>query len=526
VQRAAPTGVRDARAGTAVPPVETHPASSLAPGRRLRHRVALASALAALTSLAAALRLAGLPGQPGGLHPDEAAEGADAWRLLHEPGFHPVFFDDDGGREGLFAYLVALAFRAGGASVGSLRATSAVLGTLGVLAVLIALRRFGWGAALVAMAWSAGSVWLVSVSRDGFRPVLVPLVGALALWALLRWADRPAWTSALLAGAVCGAGLWTYQPLKVLPALVLLWLLWLRRSSPAAWHRMRGGLGWLFCGYLVVAGPMVATAVLDPTGYFGRGAQVSPLNPEFGASGLPMHILRTLGMFGAVGDPNPRHDAAGLPLLTAPLAVLAVLGGLRAARHRQDPGHALLLVGFGVFLLPPLIAVEGGTPHFLRSLGLAPYVAALVGLGWVEAVALGSRLGGPARRWTAAAIAALCGTALLAATFQGAVAYFTRPLTERYSAYSFDLVALAEAASPPGTTVVIDPYQALVVQFLDRERLPVIAAPGTRLPPGRGRVVARSRQDLIAALGPGAAAAARPAAFDPEGRPVVFEVLR
>ena len=66
----------------------------------------------------------------------------------------------------------------------------------------------------------AGALWLICISRDGMRNVLVPLFGALMIWALIRWADRPGRVAAIVAGAVAGAGLWTYQPLKLTPLLL------------------------------------------------------------------------------------------------------------------------------------------------------------------------------------------------------------------------------------------------------------------------------------------------------------------
>src|SRR5207244_4631905 len=122
-----------------------------------------------------------------------------------EPGSHPVFFDDDGGREALFAYLVAAAFKAFGASVTTLRATSAVLGVAGVVAIWAVARRFGRVGALAAMAWAAGSLWLICVSRDGMRNVVTIAAGAAAIWALITWGDRPSRTRAALAGATVGA---------------------------------------------------------------------------------------------------------------------------------------------------------------------------------------------------------------------------------------------------------------------------------------------------------------------------------
>ena len=146
-------------------------------------------ALAAILGAAVALRFAGLATNPGGLYTDEATEAVSALRLLHDPGFHPIFFPDGGGREALFAYLVAGAFALfgettldpagnGGGHRGGRRGRHLVAGP--------SLRD---AVALVAAGWSAGALWLVCVSRDGMRNTLVPLFGALALVALLAW-DR------------------------------------------------------------------------------------------------------------------------------------------------------------------------------------------------------------------------------------------------------------------------------------------------------------------------------------------------
>ena len=96
------------------------------------------AAMAAIVVAAILLRFIDLAGNPGGLFPDEAAEGLDAATLLHQPGFHAdffVWFTDDAGREALFAYVVAGAFGVFGHSVEVLRATAAGFGVAGVLAI-------------------------------------------------------------------------------------------------------------------------------------------------------------------------------------------------------------------------------------------------------------------------------------------------------------------------------------------------------------------------------------------------------
>jgi len=483
----------------------------------------VAAVALAIILLSVAVRFAALSSQPGGLYPDEGAEALDAHRILHLAGFHPVFFQDDAGREALFAYLVAFAFKVWGESVTVLRAVSATIGVVAVAALYPALRRFGRPAALAGMAWAAGALWLICISRDGMRNILVPLFGALLIWALVRWADRPGRAAALVAGAVAGAGLWTYQPLKLTPLLVGLWLLWLRGQDRDRYRAMRAGIGWAIVGYLVIAAPMLATALLDPIHYFGRAAGVSPLNPANHGIDLVSHTLQTLGMFVFTGDPNPRHNVASLPLLGWPLLALALAGAYRCWRARSDPAFALLLLGIPVFLLPPLVGIDGWTPHFLRSVGLAPFLAGLIGIGVAEMVELVADVL-PSGWGTAAAVAAMAAL-LLGLGGGSAAAYFSRPLSARYQGYSYDVVALAAAAGRQDA-VIIDDYNRIDVEFLDAAHPPALSAPGRRiLSPSRyAHVLALSREDIASALGGEAAARAAVIEHAPDGRAAVWSV--
>ncbi len=506
--------------------------------RRLGTATAVEAAAAVLIVLAAILtRFLALQTQPGGLYPDEAAEGLSAQSLLTVPGYHPVFFNSDGGREALYAYIVAAVFKVFGSSVLTLRGTAAAVGVAGVIATYIAVRRFGRGPALMAMAWTAGSLWMIAVSRDGFRNILTVLVGAAALAVLLRWGDQPSRWTAVGAGVVTALGFWTYQPLKLLPLLVILWLLWMHARQPERFQALRSTWRWATIAFVVVVAPMVYTAITDFSGYFGRAAFVSVFNSgSMSQDSYPVHIVKTLGMFFVTGDPNPRHDVAALPLLGPILVVPFLLGMWHCWRRRDDHGYALTLLGLSVFLVPPLVANEGGAPHFLRSLGLAPYVAACIGLGCVEAIAIARRLaqrfGGSQRSvtqtgWT------VCAIAVTWLGIASAVIYLNRPVTDRYAAFTFANVALANAAvnnptdGGPSTLVILDSYDAMDVQFLDAGRLPTIVAPMTKVtnPAVYTLIVASSRADIAAAVGSNIAAQARVGATDPYGNPVVFEVV-
>jgi hypothetical protein len=470
----------------------------------------------AILACAAAARFVPLfHGQPGGLYPDEASEGIAALRILTDPAYRPVFIDENGGREALFAYLVAATFHFfTGPTVVGIRVTSTLAGLAGIAAAWPLLRRYGVVAALAGIAWMAGSPWLIATSVLGLRNGLTVPFAGLAAAAVLAWSDRPGRRFAFLAGFAAGAGLWTYQPLKLTPLLVGAWLLWLRRVDRPLFDQLWAGRFWFVFGYVVAAAPYLWTMVTDPLNYFGRIAGVSALSPGMPHTTLLTHSLQTLGMFFVAGDPNPRHDISGLPVLLWPLPLLAALGLWRLLRERRDRVSALVLIALVVYLLPPLYAVEGDAPHLQRSLALAPFVAVLVGAGVVEGVRLALRAG----RGYAAVAAAVCAAALLLTGVYGGLAFAFRPLSERYAAFDFHTVALAAAGAQPNTAVIVNAYDAQSVRFLDGPGL-VILAPGSNAPPGFG-LAALNLNDLP----PDARASATVYARDPNGDPAVWVV--
>jgi len=484
-------------------------------------RSLIAVALGLVVVGAAVLRFWDLAHNPGGLYTDEAVEALSAHRILTDPEFHPVFFNDGGGREALFAYLVAGVFRFAGETTMALRATAAGIGVAGVLGIWLLGRRFSEWTGLVAAAWAAGSLWLICISRDGLRNILVPVLGALALLALLTWADRPTRLRAAIAGATTAlAALYTYQPLKLLPLLVILWLIWLRHADRERYFRLRNGIGWFVAAFALVAAPMVLVAVTDPAAYFGRALGVTPFAPETGGVNLIDHWLRTLGMFALTGDPNPRHDVAGLPLLGWPVTIVAAVGLVRLWLDRRRPGPSLVLLSLPVFLLPPLIATEGGAPHFLRSLGLAAPLAVTIGVGVAELL----RLIGDRWRASARCIAvAVAAVGLIGLGVASGVTYLSRPVADRYDAYRFDLVAMADAARRTDA-VILDDYGATVIRFLDTNGPPAVVAPGSAIsqPAAFGRVLALDSVDLVRSLGSQVTPRITVIARRPDGSPSVY----
>jgi 4-amino-4-deoxy-L-arabinose transferase-like glycosyltransferase len=403
----------------------------------------------------------------------------------------------------------------------------------GVLAIGWLGRRFGTWTGVVAAAWAAGSLWLICISRDGMRNTIVPAFGAVALIALLHWAARPGRLTALLAGAVTSlAALYTYQPLKMLPLLVIVWIVWLRHADRARYNELRAGLLPFAAAFLLVAAPMIAVAVTDPISYFGRAAAVSTFNPAVAAdASLPIHILKTIAMFGFTGDGNGRHDVAFLPLLPLALVALAALGVWRLWRNRRDPSHSLILLSLPIFMIPPLVATEGWSPHFLRVLGLAAPLGVTIGLGAAELVEqVRRRWNRPASGRAIAPIAAIAAVAvaLTAVAVWSGWTYLSRPLSDRYTAYSYEVAAAGQyAADHPGSVVIIDQFSGTDIEFLQWANPPTIVSPGSRIdhPDACSAIVAMTKADLTKTVGAELGDRAQPVAWDPSGKPVVWAVV-
>lgn len=487
----------------------------------------MAAALVVILFGAAAARFIDLSSNPGGLYPDEAAEAMSGREILRDPAYRPVFLVEDGGREALFAYTLAAGFAIAGDNVLTVRAVSVVWGILGVLGVWLIARRFGRGAGLAAAAWAAGSLWLIAISRDGMRNTFTPFFCAIAFVALIAWYQHSSRRVAVLAGATLAIStLYTYQALKLLPFLVLIWVLWLRRIDLPAFRRMWNQGLWFGGAFLLVGAPMIAFAISDPQNYLGRAVGVSVFNPAISLEAdLGTHILRTLGMFAFVGDPNARHDVGALPILSWPLVALAIVGLGILWRHRTDARHALIILSFPIFLIPPLFSTEGASPHFLRALGLAVPVAITVGLGAQQVARwVASRLAGRGIALAGPSVATAFAVVFLVLGISSTWTYLSRPEADRSEAFRYDLVAMSELARPTDAVIVTD-FEAFTVRYIHDVPLPDLVQPGATIAAGSAeRVLAVTVDELRRALGAELAATAIPVAWDGLGQPTVWVV--
>lgn len=387
--------------------------------------------LLVLILLASALRLWQLDLLPPGLYFDEAFNGLDARRVAAGEHF-PIYFPENNGREPLFIYLQALAIAVLGATPYALRLVSALIGILTVAAVYLAARtilwtgassdELGWTAqaapvvaALVAAAGIAVSYWHLSLSRLGFRVVLLPLTSALAMaffwhaWFRLRTYLSYAWSAVWFALAI-----YTYVAARLLPLVVVLFVsvelvidLVQLRGGRLVWERWRPrlvGLAVMLLVSLLLLAPLIWELATSPGLLTARTADVSVFSAaQADMPGTPwqrigQNILSTAGSFYVAGDPNPRHNLPGRPVNDPLLAILFTVGVLTALVQLKRPQARLLLIWLAVMLLPTILSIQA--PHALRAAGALPPVALLYGLGaqsigqWLARLGLRFRLTG------------------------------------------------------------------------------------------------------------------------------------
>ena len=289
-----------------------------------RKRTLTLCLLAAITLLAAFLRLYRIDSLPPSDGYDQATYGLDVLDILD--GARPIFLPTNFGREALFSYLVTLVYLLVGDLAVAVYATSALAGVFAIPATYLAASELfaaekgvlaRWGALLAALALAL-SRWHLSWSRLGMRAILVPILAALTIWLLWRGLRTGSLWAFLGCGLALGLSLHTYQAARALPLLVLLGYAY--AASSCKRFTRRDAL------YLILIA-VVALIVFAPLGiYFLRHPGSSGLRIEQAVvvnssrkAGDNLRVLFEQGLQVAralllSGDEDARVNAYGWPI--------------------------------------------------------------------------------------------------------------------------------------------------------------------------------------------------------------------
>jgi hypothetical protein len=413
---------------------------------------------------------------PPGFHLDESFEGLEAWRILKDSDYRPVFIAANFGLPPLNAYANAVAFGLAeltgflpGPTV--MRVTAAVFGVLGVVAVAGAadeLRRLDGDATRLSPAFplfAAASLavmrWHIHFSRMGIEPILTPLWWGAFIWLFLRGWRTGGWLAFLASGAALAACMYSYQGAWVMPfvALGVTALLGVKKIQAGA---SASSLGRPIAGCILAA----ATALLlvAPLAWFFwqnpglltlRPSQIAVVGGDASTSGGVIHNMwATAAMFwplGATGDLDPRRNLPGESVLGLWLATPFFIGLVIAVLGIRRVVMQIILLSL-IVLLSVGVASEYA-PHFHRVLGAAGPAAILCAVG-LDAIWQWRPARFQAVRWASIVL-------LVVAAFTSWQQYFVRwaALPDLYHAFDVGLWEVGRwiASQPAQTPIYLTP---------------------------------------------------------------------
>jgi hypothetical protein len=325
-----------------------------------------------------------LPAMPVEVHGDDAEIGNGAIALLEEEPFD-VFRSGWFDLPMLHALPRAVALKLLGIDLLALRATSAVLATVTVLALFLLARRL-WGpeAAALAAFLLVTQRYFIHLARSGHLYVDTPALAVVALGLFVEAWRRLSLTAAVACGIALGLGIQSYYASRLVPLLLAAtFALWLPRSEAALRRRRTACFAVVVLVSAAVAAPMFGFFAHHGEGLMSRAGGTFVFSDEalhhlfasYETDRLSEILLRqmraALTLFNANGDTSAQYGYRQPLLETAGAAFLALGLAQMLARPADRRGQMVLL-----WLLAPVIA--GGaltidTPFYPRISGAVPF---------------------------------------------------------------------------------------------------------------------------------------------------------
>lgn len=344
--------------------------------RRFRFNPLTIFLFLSVIGLAIFLRLYLFDELPYGLWYDEAINGLEARKMLHNPDYRPTFVENMT-QVHLWLYKLALNWL-GETSIMALRATSVVFGIGTVAAGFLVGHelRGKWFGFLIAFFLAIMS-WGINFSRIAMTGIETCFFTLLAFYFLVRVLRYRYWRDALWLSLSIGFGLWFYSAFRfAIVALGLFALLNIRQ-----WRRRTLILGtFSFLMAVIILFPLIIFINDNTDTFLYRSRQINILDAENRTAphlidGISHNLEAHLQMFHIRGDHNGRHNLPYEPMLDPVMGILLVLGVGVSARNFRDTEEWFFALLFILTLLPGILTVEFEAPQALRTIGVLPAIA-------------------------------------------------------------------------------------------------------------------------------------------------------
>ncbi len=382
-------------------------------------------------------RLYQIGNMPGGLFPDEAANGLDI-NLMQQGHLQP-FYERGNGREALFFYLLWGGVELFGRSPFAHHFVVALVGIVALwLCFLLTRLLFGLNEeneenvesirtiragrksfseivtnhiskanllALLATFLMATNTWHIVLSRTAFRANLIPVFTTMTFLAMLAVVTAKTRSKqylwSVLFGASFALGFYTYIAYRVIVPLLIILIAWpffgavKTQGFKEIVKRYVPLLLAAIVSFVIVIAPLAKYFYTHPGSFVGRSGQVSVFNTAINHGDLKGTILEVSRLsflaYFTEGDLNWRHNISGMPFLSAIISPFFALGLLLvlygAIRYLFAPNKQakyfpeFFLAGWFASFLLPVITTAEGIPHGLRSIGTIPAVFIITAFG-------------------------------------------------------------------------------------------------------------------------------------------------
>ncbi|MDX2166139.1 MAG: glycosyltransferase family 39 protein [Deltaproteobacteria bacterium] len=337
-------------------------------------------AVLALCGLGAWFRLVHFGSVPEGMNHDAAFNGMFALDALQGAPYTP-YISAAWGRETLFMYLCTALVAVFGNTMEPIQLAATLVG-LATLPIFYCFARalVGPRLALLGLALLAVSGWHGVFSRVGWRMIMVPPFTMLALLGLWRGLEGRRW-GWVLAGAGAAGAIYTYDAGRIVPPMVGALFLAFAPLQPSRWRLRALGAFVTLATFLLVGAPMLYYAATHFEQFKARAAHLADEHSTQ-HMGVLANAGTALAMFHYRGNGNDFFIDE--PLLEPLAAVLVGFGLLIALTRIREPASRFLLIGFGLALLPGVLAVPNGN----RCIPALPFVYVFGAMGLGEVVRL------------------------------------------------------------------------------------------------------------------------------------------
>lgn len=375
---------RTARSAASDSTLVTREAAASVTDTALSPRAEFLLLLAAL-AIGSFYRLYKIDSIPPGLNHDSA------WNGLHAITTTPVvaYFNAPyalaaWGRETLFHELIAVFQSFLGPTQLAIQLTAVTVGIATLAAFYLLLRRlFDPRLALIATFLLGVSGWHITMSRTGWRAILVPLVAALVFYFLVRAIQERKLRDFVLAGLALGLSLDTYDAARIIPFIVLAYVTYEIVRDPSLIRRHYLKLGALGAAFVVAFAPLGWYAMNNWDIFTRRSSNVwigNQIEQAGSLEPLATNVKNALLLFNFQG--NGADFFVREPLLDVPVSVFFTLGLVLAVTRWRQQGYFLLLLMLVLTLAGGVASIPNGNRVIATVLPVTVFAAVFLFESW------------------------------------------------------------------------------------------------------------------------------------------------